>query len=364
MDVTYWLADAITGDLVREVQLPLVDPVFTRRLPGGTFSATIPTGALLDDQYQFDYDWCARLLEVIEPGTHSICPVVNGVSIGEWLIWRIEPDDVSGRIEISGFEWGLYPRYRALERDYVYTNRDQALVAYDLLVDCIRGSQPVKMFVPLTNHGVTVSMDQRRKTAYYGDVLEEQVPNLEWFVWSRLDDVNAPTRVVRDVIMSNGRRKQVQPSRLIAPSPGSPGGSLISWRRARDWSKAAASVYGFGRGQGDKQITAERVVTALLDGKHLITTRYDTWSEIEDRATLQSRVDTEAALGADPSEAVRARVNLDDFASYPMVTDVFTVVLDPRPTYPAGHVGQWRVGETTIRPTGDRVVIDLLMEPA
>lgn len=365
MDVTYYLADAFTGNIVPGVTIPLTAPVFTRRIPAGTFSATFPTNAELDQFHQVDFGYLADLAKVMEEGAYTICPVINGVSIGEWLIWRSEPDDVTGDIALSGFEWGMYPGYRSLERDYVYNGRDQALVLYDMLTDCFKTGQPVEMFIPQTTHGATVTIDQRAKTAYYGDAIDDLLPGLEWFIWSRaVWENDVPVRMARDVIMAKGKHVNARNTALHAASPNSPGGSLLSWKRARDRSKIAVSVTAFGRGQGDKQTTAQRVNTPLLDGKHLITTRHVTYSSIEDQAALQARVDMDALLLSSSVEPVRARVSLDDFPIYPGVGDTYPVTLDPRPTYPKGYEGTYRVGETTVRPTGDRLVIDMLMEPA
>lgn len=362
MDVTYYLAEAITGDVVQGVTLDVTSPDFARRLPGGTFTATVQLATDLDTLHQGDFTYLAALQTKMTPGAFTINPVVNGVSIGSWLIWRAEFDDVTSTVNISGFEWGLYPKYRDLERDYVYTNRDQGLVLYDLLTDCFKGGQAVDMFIPPTPVGQTVTMDQRYKTAKYGDVIDDQLPGMEWFVWARLDDATAPTKVLRDVIAVYGKRAQMQQVPLIAASPGSPGGSLLSWKRTVDYSKVAASLYGFGRGQGDAQVTADRVIPGAVPAGGLIVTKTVTFSQVEDKATLQALVDTEAGTYATAEEPIQASVNLDDFAVYPTPTDSFPVVLDARPSYPSGHTGRYRVGETRIRPTGDRPVIDLLME--
>lgn len=364
MDVRYYVAEAITGDIVPGLELPLTDATFTRRLPGGTFSATLDL-SLDAKEYQpvqSAIDYYTQLMWMLRSGNYTICPVVNGVSIGEWIIWSMEAEDVTASVTLTGMEWGLYPNYRALERDYVYASRDQGILFGEMMTDCMKIGQAVDIFTPLATHGKNVSIDQRTATAYYGDVFERQIPGVEWFVWARLDDAARPTKVRRDVIMSNGVRAIRQNAILTSPPLGVPGGSLLSWKRGNDMGKAATNLTGFGRGQGDVQPRASRY-NPNMGSDRLITTKYATYSEIEDQATLQARVDADAYLAERPDVPVQATVNLDDFPTYPIITDAFEVAIEPRPTYPKGHYLWYRIGQTTIRPSGDRPVVDLLLQP-
>lgn len=373
MDVTYHLVDAISGDVIDGVTLPLQSVSLAHRFGGGVFSATLPLALDLTLTAQTELRWFRDLLPRLEPGTCSIAAVLEAtdarapVDLGEWLVWKTEVDHVTGDLDLSGFEWHGYPAMRALERDYVYNGRDVGQVACDLLQNCFMERQSgLALTIPRRDlGGPLVTLEQKRKTAYYDDLIDQvqDISPFEWFVTSHpVWESSVPARMAREVTLATSIRN-VQSVELHAPAPGTPGGSILAWSETRDYAKAAASVFLFGKGQGDKQITADAANPSLLDGRHLIATRYETDSAIEDQAALDRRARALADEARSPVEAVQARVLLDAFPQLPSLGDVFPVSIEPRPSAPDGISGLYRVGQTTFRPSKGLEVIDLLMEP-
>lgn len=366
MDVTYYVADALSGDIVPGLTLPLSNVSLTHRFTGGTFSATYRMNDGLDAVNQTGWQYFIDVLRALDPGTATLVPVADGsTTMGEWLIWRSVADDVTGDLELSGMEWHGYPKFRALEKDYVNSSIPAGDLIKTLLVDCFTIRQDMQITFANPAFGMDVGIDQRKKTAYYGDVIEdyaEQVP-FEWYVNSQCQFVNGvPVKVNRNIEIVKDRFLRPQPTELNLPTPGSPGGQFAGFTRTTDYSSAAMSVYGFGKGEGEKQLVSDQYTTRLQDGRHVVTTKYTTHADITAQADLDRVTRAEALAASWPDEATRASILLDTTPSYPSLGDVFPVRVHPRPTLPGALVGTYRIGETTVRPDAGIAVMDVLME--
>lgn len=360
MELRYWLANALTGDIGPEVRLQ-GSPQFTSKFGGGTFTADIMLGHLRRLDGSLD---AAAVLEVLswsEGGKYSLVVTSSTSYSGEWLIWRRDPINEGGPARISGFELDGYPAFRSLNDDYV-GGFDQLNIAARLLRDAFYSHQPLAITVPWIDSatGVRRSISHKSHTAYYDEVLDEISAPVDGFQWRVVPEVvwenHRPVKVNRRVEYGEPEIRRPSNVRLFQGSEGYRQGNVVSFPRpAQDFSKYAQSVYGWGRGEGAKQQWVGLSDPTLTNDGHLIVTKNVTFSGASNVASLTALTRAELRAAQELREPVQVTVLADKVAGISSVGDVVPVRIMTSEAWPGGYDADMQVGQVVLRPDGNHL---------
>lgn len=360
MELRYWLGEALTGDLGPEVRVQGT-PQFTSRFGGGPFQADIMLGDLRTLTGERDAAALREVLSWTGGGKFTFVATYGDICVGEWLIWRADEVQTDGPVTVRGFELDGYPAFRSINDDYKYTDGDQGAIAARLLRDAFYSYQDFQITVPWPIMGITRSIDHKSHTAYYSEVLEEISAPTDGFQWrvvpqiERFND-NRPVKVSRRVVFGQPTLRQSSLLRLYQADEGARYGNVLSFPRpARDFSKYAQSVYGFGRGQGAKQQWVGLSDPTLTNQGHLIVTKNVTFSEAATPASLTALTRAALVEAQELREPASATVIADKANTIPRVGDVVPVEVRPNHAWPDGFIGDLQVGQVDLRPNGNHL---------
>ena len=366
MELRYWLTEALSGVIGPEVTVQGA-PRFESRFGGGTFEADLMLGHLRTTSGGLDFRAISEVLSWADGGRYSITVTQGTACVGEWLIWRTHPVDGEGPVKVSGFELDGYPAFRSLNDNYRGRTLDQINLAARLLRDAFYSYQPFQITVPWLDsaRGVTRDVNFRSHTMYYGEALEEIASPDDGFQWRVIPTViwenHRPVRVERAVVYGEPELRTTYPTRLYSSGDGTRQGNLLSFPRpARDFSKYAQSVYGFGRGQGAKQQWVGLSDPTLTNQGFLIVTKNVDFPNVSPQSLTSL---TRAALrdAQELREPLRATILAGGVPSVPRVGDVARVKVDRCVAWPNGFEGSLQVGEVSLNPDGGRLnTFDLL----
>lgn len=365
MDLRYWLAEALTGDVGPEVKLQ-GSPRFSSRFGGGDFAADIMLGHLRTRSGARDSAAINEVLSWTEGGKFTIVITHGNVCRGEWLIWKSSPVDSDAPISVSGFELDGYPAFRSLNANYQFTAADQLHIGSRLLRDAFYSHQDFAITIPWPTSGINRAVDYKSHTAYYSDVLEEITAPDDGFQWRVVHDVEwadaRPVRVVRRVQFGQPELRRSSSLRMSMGGEDGRQGNLVRFPRpGRDFSKYAQSVYGFGRGEGAKQQWVGLSDPTLTNQGHLIVTKNITFPGATNTSALRSLTRGALEEAQNLQEPIRATVMADKVPAIPRVGDVIPVDVVANHAWPYGFEGDLHVGQVELRPSGnDLQSIDLL----
>lgn len=366
MELRYWLTEALSGTIGPEVRVQ-GSPQFGSRFGGGTFSADLMLGHLRTVTGGLDFRAINEVLSWADGGRYSITVTQGTDCAGEWLIWRTNPVDGDGPVGVSGFELDGYPAFRSLNDDYVGGNFDQLNLAARLLRDAFYSHQDFAITVPWIDSalGSNRTISYPSHSAYYDEVIEEISAPVDGFQWRVVPTVrwenHRPVRVEREVVYGEPELRRTYPTRLFSGGDGSRQGNLASFPRpARDFSKYAQSVYGWGRGEGAKQSWVGLSDPTLTNEGFLIVTKNVDFPDVSDQS-LTALTRGELAAAQELREPLRATVLADGVPSIPRVGDVVDVQIGRSVAWPNGFEGSLQVGEVSLNPDGGRLnTFDLL----
>lgn len=359
MELRYWLAETLTGNIGPEVRVQ-GSPSFVSQFGGGTFTADLMVQDMRTLDGRLDTGAISRVLSWSEGGKYSLLATYGRVCVGEWLIWRTDPVSADAPVRVTGFELDGYPAFRSLNDDYVYRSADQMHIASRLLRDAFYSYQDFEINVPWPDSGIHRSISHQSHTAYYDEVLDEissPVDGFQWRVLPRVDwPAERPLKVTRRVEF--GQPELRVPSSVVLRSgdEGTRHGNLVDFPRpARDFSKYAQSVYGWGRGEGAKQQWVGLSDPTLTNQGHLIVTKNVTFPGTATSSSLEALTRAELVAAQELREPVQATVLADRLPMVPRVGDVLEIEVRASSAWPGGYRGSMQVGRVELNPTGNHL---------
>lgn len=271
MDVTWFLADFMSGDLVDTV--PLEDVQLTSSLEPGRFSASLDLSTM-----GLPMGEARALLDLLRGGRCTLVPIIEGVStgagnpptsreLGEWWISDVDGTYLSPIVRLSGPEFAGYASHALLVEDFLTAKgepvtRDPVVTAREMLGLLFSRSQTVAVDLQswVSHTGATVPVDGRKLRRTYADhiadLMEAEGGPFEWVIRSGLVlDGWVPLRVTRTLEVGQPVLSLVRDDiTLEVAGPGAPPASLLDASWAWSESSSASTVYGWGSGSGVKQI--------------------------------------------------------------------------------------------------------------
>lgn len=360
MDLRYWVCNALTGEMVQQVNLEGASS-FSSRLGGGQFSANLSLSLLTRDRTQPDWPAIRTLVDNVTTGRHSLLVTAGTLLLGEWWIWSQASEVAGWSLPITGFEFEGYPAYRRIETDFRYgTPTDTLHIARDVLQGAYRHRQPsMNMTVPTVASGVMRTLDRRKDTQQYGDVIDD-IAEADGFEWRVIPEaqwaVNAVTGVTRRVEFGAPELVQETNFLLDMNGPGSRASNVTSVSRRRNMDLLLSSRHVWGAGEGAKQKRATSFDGTYPGRGYPIRSDVVEMPDETSQTRLQAAADAGIAGGSRLFEPLSARVTIEKLGrQWPRVGDIATLEIEPTPALPYGAHGRHRIGEVSFSPTGAQV---------
>lgn len=326
LDLTYYLADFMTGDLLEPLPIGSVSGVsLDSSLKPGRVQATVnleATGFSMAEARS----WVGEL----QHGRCTLVPIREGVTngignitsreLGEWWICAARGTRRSPEVVISGPEWDGYAQHVLLADDFIGDSVDPVVAARQMLWDLYTTSQSVAADLQewISHTNARVRADFRRLTEDYWSAIKDlqtaEDGPFEWMTRTGLVlDGWVPRRVTRTLEIGQPRMDfRRQDIVLEVSAPGQPPATLLDAGWGWDKRNAASTVYGFGGGAGDDQwgplwrsrsrVPSEPAVNALI-------TRRDAGSQVE----LYRYLDQALALQVPEEKTFPATMPIDSY---------------------------------------------------
>ena len=343
LDLTYYLADFQTGNLLEPI--PLEGVRLSSSLQPGQFSAQLDmrkTGRSMSEGRE--------LLGLIRAGKTTLVPIREGLStgpgnpptsreLGEWWISKVGGSYASPVVTLSGPEFAGYASHVVLWDDFKSVSADPVVTMRQMLWDLFTTSQTVTVDLQewISHTGARVEIDVKKYSDDHWSAIQALTDAdggpFEWVIRSGLVlDGWIPTRVTRRLEVGQPTlgfsRNDIT---LEVSGPGQPPASLLDASWGWDEEASASVLFGYGAGAGQDQIGPVQASRSRETGEpvktRLVTDR--------NAAKLpQLRRTTRAALrNYSPEERARTAT---------MPVDRYT----PR----TGEVYQWRADASWTRP--------------
>lgn len=343
LDLTYYLADFQTGNLLDTI--PLESVRLSSSLQPGAFAAQLDmrkTGRSMAES--------RALLDLMRAGKTTLVPIREGLStgpgnppisreLGEWWISRVSGAHRDPVVVIGGPEFSGYASHAVLWDDFVSVSADPVVTMRQMLWDLYTTEQSVTVDLQnwISHTGAKIAVDARKYTDDHWSAVqalsEAEGGPFEWVIRSGLAQTGwIPTRVTRTLEVGQPVLGFNRPDiTLELAGPGRPPASLLDASWGWDQEQTSAWVFGLGSGKGEDQIGPVQSTRARVAGEPVTSRSVTDPGAMTD---AQLRRTTRAALKRlTPDERVRSAT---------MPVDRYT----PR----TGEVYTWRADESWTRP--------------
>ena len=264
MELTYYLADFQSGDLLDTV--PLEDVRLSSSLRPGSFSASLDlrkTGRPMSE--------ARALLNRMRYGATTLVPIREGLStgagnpptsreLGEWWITRASGTYRDPVVRLGGVEFAGYTKHLLNAEPFKGAALDPVVTARQMLDLAFTFSQNVVVDLQswVSNTGAQVEVDVKDVTETYWDAIaslqEAEGGPFEWMIRSGLvQDGWIPTRVTRTLEVGQPVLGLNRPD-ITLEVAATGRASLVDASWGWDQENDATDIAGVGAGAGDDQV--------------------------------------------------------------------------------------------------------------
>ena len=367
MRLRYWLMNALTGHVVRELTHVSEASHSTRLDDRGRLTLRMSLEAVGRDGALPDWPEVRRRAADRAPLMHTIAVShPNGIDVlAEYVVESWEGSTASGEVSVTGFSWERYPAYRSLHRDHIHKSVGRGVVARDLLIGAyLDHNAGLLMSIPTTAPSGTITLERKQRTYYYSDALSEVMgadPGGEWIMGLSGDWSGGLRTVIRTVVWGWPRVVRSTPIELIAGGAGTRHGNCVL-SGGEDGNRYAQSVYAVGPGQGDKQPVVGLSDPTRTNAGSLNATKNLSLGNIDKPATLTAMARQALTEAQSLARPWRITAQVDRLAAVPRVGDTVYLRAGSTWAWPDGINTAVRVGEVSWSTKGGIAeTIDLLV---
>lgn len=327
MELTYFVAEFASGNIVGQLPLEAVRLTSSLRQPG-TFTARLDLRRIaekLDDRGTYRWTDAQRTLDILSHGRHTIVPAIENstagtldpvdLALGEWRIKATSGTYADPFIEIGGSEVGDYFNDQVTSRtwDSEGAEVDAVWTAREMMHDATKlQTPPIAMNL---NRGSTSAVKAVTRWPARSVIVAEALRDLgagdlwEWTIKPTIVSVDGiPTRVDRELLLMAPRIAIGDPSLLpleiLTPGLRPATGLDIAW--SSDVDEEATEMWSWGAGAGADQVRSGVVTTPPAGGPVLARLITDPTATYGGMATSLARDALAAMQRTDFTVAVAA----------------------------------------------------------
>lgn len=328
---TFYAVSVVTGQMITE--LPLVDASIQVRLESaGSFSAKLPLGqyALLSDAQQ--------LIDATTPGKYSVVLDLDGVIIGEWVIWKRARNVESDVIDLSGSEVISMLDHRIMW-SWSWANTEQFVIATALAREGFIGNPSgITAQVSFPAYVPSGQLRDRSYVALDGTIgtrlreLSQVDGGFDYWLTTAWDPVSALLAVKRDFTLAYPRAGVDQLFTFEL------GANLAAAQLDEDAVNLASRAFALGQTTNDVLLYGQKQDLTLVNDGFPLMDRSGSWTSVTDQATIDHYAQSLLADSQNISMPLNAKIFLDQdpvFGEYHL-GDRVELTSPPSAVFPGG----------------------------
>lgn len=351
----YSVCEVTTGRRVGT--LPLSEVSASVSLPSpGAFSATLNMPRWDPDKPELFRD----LVNLCEPYKYSVVIDRDGVVAGEWIITKRSEAKNGTAFTLTGSEFSvILSRHPMTMEDKESWDADQFVIARDMVRLALTrqaGNVSIRtndtqmsgrILNPTYPPGDSTSILQRLND------MADNIGGFDWWFEPTWTSIGGKAYVDRWLRLAYPRAGRDQPIKLHRPSPGKPGGNVLTFGLDEDGDRLASFAIAYGAGEGSTKLIGTKVDLGLVTRGWPALFRTKAHSSVKKQVTIDGHAAALLALSqtaeVPPQISIRlGSLRLGDF----QLGDRVWVQVDPCPTRPDGWARQVRILGWTIPPPG------------